>query len=297
LESKQAIEDAVSALSVDTQLCAVGGGRSRRKWSGPWWQMALLWEMGIPERIPQSAIARALALLKQSTWPHFVIGEQNKPLGDEARTNMECCHCELAVFYMVLSASGCDMDAEAPWIRQWFLTHQLPDGGLNCSAEAYSNSRKSSVVSTLPPLEALLRFTRRDFTIREKGFLDEGARYLIEHRLCRVKGSDDIIDPEWLKPIFPRFFEYDVLRGMSYLVEWAERRQQPVPLEVLQEGLCLLENSIDDQRIRIEAQVFGKLGRWQSDSFPLLDLMGSAGTISPYLSHEYATIRQVVECS
>jgi hypothetical protein len=198
---------------------------------------------------------------------------------------------------MVLSACGCDMDAETPWIRRWVLAHQLPDGGLNCSPEAYSKSRKSSIVSTLPPLEALLRFTRREFTGQEEAFLDDGARYLTEHRLCRVKGRDDVINFEWLKPIFPRFFEYDVLRGMSYLVAWAERRQQPSPREVLQEGLRLLEGWINDDQVRIGAQVFGERGRCGSNSFPLLELVGSVGTSSPYLSREYARVRDAVGAS
>jgi hypothetical protein len=297
LELDEAIRHSVGRLSVDTRLSAIGGAGSRLKWSGPWWHMALLCEMGAPERIPDSAIANALTLLKKSTWPRFVIGEADKPVSEEDRAKMDCCHCELAVFYMVLSACGCDMNAETPWIRQWFLAHQLPDGGLNCSPEAYVGSRKSSVVSSLPPLEAILRFTRREFTPQEAAFLDNGARYLIEHRLCRVKGRDDFINPEWLKPIFPRFFEYDVLRGMSYLVAWAERRKQPLPLEVLQEGLRLLEPWIDDDRVRIGTQVFGEGGRWKSDEFPLLELVGSTGTVSPYLSREFARVRGVVEAS
>jgi hypothetical protein len=111
------------------------------------------------------------------------------------------------------------------------------------------------------------------------------------------QGCEDFIDPEWLKPIFPRFFEYDVLRGMSYLVAWAERRQQPVPREVLQEGLRLLEEWICDDQVRIGTQVFGERGRWESDTFPLLDLVGSVGTISPYLYREYAKVRDAVEAS
>jgi hypothetical protein len=297
VELDEAIEHSVGRLSVDTALSAIGGAKSRRKWSGPWWHMALLCEMEAPELIPDCAIANALTLLKHSTWPKFVIGEENKPLSEEDRAKMDCCHCELAVFYMVLSACGCDMDAETPWIRPWLLTHQLPDGGLNCSPDAYSESRKSSVVSTLPPLEALLRFTGRELTAQERTFLDEGARYLIEHRLCRVKGRNDFINPEWLKPIFPRFFEYDVLRGMSYLVAWAERRQRPLPREVLLEGLALLEGWIVDDQVRIGTRVFGERGRWESDEFPLLELVGSVGTLSPYLSREYARVRAAVEPS
>jgi hypothetical protein len=271
VELDEAIEHSVGRLSVDTALSAIGGAKSRRKWSGPWWHMDLLCEMEAPELIPDCAIANALTLLKHSTWPKFVIGEENKPLSEEDRAKMDCCH--------------------------WLLTHQLPDGGLNCSPDAYSESRKSSVVSTLPPLEALLRFTGRELTTQERTFLDEGARYLIEHRLCRVKGRNDFINPEWLKPIFPRFFEYDVLRGMSYLVAWAERRQRPLPREVLLEGLALLEGWIVDDQVRIGTRVFGERGRWESDEFPLLELVGSVGTLSPYLSREYARVRAAVEPS
>ena len=84
---------------------------------------------------------------------------------------------------------------------------------------------------------------------------------------------------------------------MSYLVAWAERRQQPLPLEVLQEGLHLLEEWICDGQVRIGTQVFGERGRWESDTFPLLDLVGSVGTISPYLYREYAKVRDAVEAS
>lgn len=294
MDIQEAIDDSVAKLCVDTELASVGGGRSRRKWSGPWWHMALLYEMGAAERIPEPAVASALALLKHSTWPRFVITDLDRPMSTADRAKMDCCHCELAVFYMVLSACGCDMDAEAPWIRRWFLRHQLPDGGLNCSPEAYSSSRKSSVVSTLPPLEALMRFTARELTPEEERFLDAGARYLIEHRLCRSKGGEGLIEPEWLKPIFPRFFEYDVLRGMSYLVDWAKRRQKPLPLEVLREGLGLLGTFVEAGQVRIGARIFGETGRWRSDVFPLLERVGSIGTLSPYLTRRYALICEAV---
>ena len=64
---------------------------------------------------------------------------------------------------------------------------------------------KSSIVSTLPPLEAILWHTDREFTEQEAVFLDEGARYLIEHRLVCSKQNGNVIDTDWLKPCFPRF--------------------------------------------------------------------------------------------
>ena len=151
---------------------------------------------------------------------------------------MDCCHCELAVFYMILASCGCNVDAELPWIREWFLNHQLPDGGLNCSPDACRESKKSSMVSTLPPLEAVLFFTEsRLHGCRTGDFLDEGARYLTEHRLVCSKTDGNVIDDAWLKPLFPRLFEYDILRGMYFLVEWARRTGGPLPVEAIEWGL------------------------------------------------------------
>ncbi len=292
MDLEQAIQHCVTRLALDTTLAAAGGRGSRRKWTGPWWQMAALCELGMPERIPPTASESALRLLKHSTWPQFVISDSDRPQTDEDKAKMDCCHCELAVFFMVLSACGCNVDAEVPWIRPWLLAHQLPDGGLNCSPQAYRGSLKSSIVSTLPPLEAVLRFTPRPFTPAEATFLDDGARYLIEHRLCRVKGGDHIIEPAWSKPIFPRFFEYDVLRGMRFLVDWAERRSKPLPLDVLREGAALLGDHVQSGGVVIGAEIFGPRGRWPSETFPLLELVGSVGTRSTQLTLDYAAVRE-----
>ncbi|MBB31321.1 MAG: hypothetical protein CME25_20725 [Gemmatimonadetes bacterium] len=76
---------------------------------------------------------------------------------------------------MTLSTGGCDVDEELSWIREWFLRDQLSDGGLNCDPGTNLNSRRNSIVSSLPPLETLLRFTRPNYTKAEARFLDEGA--------------------------------------------------------------------------------------------------------------------------
>lgn len=70
-----------------------------------------------------------------------------------------------------------------------------------------------------------------------------------------------------------------------------------MPRKVLQEGLRLLKTSIEGRQVRIGAQVFGENGRWQSDSFPLLDLVGSVGAFSPYLTREYARFCEAVHSS
>jgi hypothetical protein len=252
--------------------------------------MSLLVEMGLAHRIPGSVVESALQLIAGGTWPVFIRQASDLPQTEEDKTKMDCCHCELAVFYMTLSACGCDLETAAPWIRRWFLEHQLPDGGLNCDPRAYSGSMKSSVISTLPPLEAVLRYTKRDFTSEETTFLDGGAHYLIKHRLCRSVSTGEILQPDWVKPIFPRFFEYDILRGMMFLTDWSQLLNRPMPVDVLREGIELLKPLVRDGQLMTGTQIFGPRGRWVSDSFPLLDLVGSEGLVSEMLTREYQRV-------
>ena len=120
--------------------------------------------------------------------------------------------------------------------------------------------------------------------------MDEGARYLIEHRLVCSKESGHIIDTEWLNPCFPRFFEYDILRGMSYLVEWSRRRNKPLPVGLLNEGMQRLNSHIEATGLRMGRQVFRPQGPWGGYTFPLLEEVARIGDVSPYLSKQLAVI-------
>ncbi len=192
------------------------------KWDSPWWHMQLLSELGEAKLIPLET-AKALAASIRATWkPFFPKTKAEVPPGQDAY-RIIACHCALGTAMQLLSACGLDVDAEVPFGRKFLLDSQLPDGGLNCETEAYETSRKSSMVSTVPALEAILYCTKRPFTPEEEAFLDRGARYLIAHKLFRTtKGG--IIKSEWLEPCFPRFYDYDVLRGLSFLSHLGSQR-------------------------------------------------------------------------
>ncbi|WP_028595085.1 hypothetical protein [Paenibacillus assamensis] len=287
-----AIEESIKFLECATNFTIDHGQFSRQKWDGAWWHMAALYEMGEVSRIPESAIHRAKHLLKTQVWQTFIISTDDQPTSESDKMKLDCCHCELAVFYMIIMAYGCNLDEELPWIREWLLKHQLPDGGLNCEPEAYTHSQKSSIISTLPPLEAILFYTNREFTEQEAIFLDEGARYLIEHRLVCSKQNGSVIDRDWLKPCFPRFFEYDILRGMFFLAEWSRRRNKPLPVGLLLEGLERLKPSIEAGGLRVGRQIFDPQGPWGGHTFPLLQAVAGIGFVSPYLTRQ---LNQVIE--
>ena len=121
-------------------------------------------------------------------------------------------------------------------MRQWFLRYQLPDGGLNCDEKAYTKPvPKSSIVTTLPCLEAVLFCRNRELTREETAFLDKGAAYLLRHKLFRKASSGEIIDKDWLEVRFPRFYKYDFLRGFYFLAKWRQQSGFIIPDELADE--------------------------------------------------------------
>src|SRR5262249_32545141 len=142
---------------------------------------------------------------------------------------------------------GLDAEREVPWLRAWFPRYQLADGALNCDEEAYTRPvPRGSIVSTLPPLEALLFDARGPLSPAEEAFLDRGAAYLLARRLFRsISKGGAPIDPALLEPCFPRFYHYDVLRGLAFVAAWAERRAKPLPAEAIAEAAAAIARGAD----------------------------------------------------
>lgn len=271
------------------------------KWNSPWWRMTLLYEMGLAKQIPVSVLEAMLKALRKTYLDFFPIRREEIPTGADAYRNIAC-HCALGTIYQVLSACDIDVDREIPWIRGWFGRYQIADGGLNCDEAAYAKpSPKSSIVSTLPPLEAIIFHARRPLTLKEESFIDRGAEYLIRRQLCRsVSKGMQLIEPLWLQPCFPRFYHYDVLRGLAFLVAWAEMRRKPLPATALAEGVMALAGGLDSlgklsvRRRAFEGETTLRLkgdGSWAHGSpaktFPLLEEESAINKPSLELTHSW----------
>ncbi|MBB3112465.1 hypothetical protein FHS18_004566 [Paenibacillus phyllosphaerae] len=114
----------------------------------------------------------------------------------------------------------------------------------------------------------------------------------MEHRLVCTKQNGNIINQDWLLPCFPRFFEYDILRGMSYLAEWSRRRNKALPAELLIEGMQRLEPVLEADGVRIGRQVFDPQGPWGGHTFPLLEAVAGIGDVSPYLTRQLERVTE-----
>lgn len=275
------------------------------KWNSPWWHMLLLHEMNLAKEIPKNFIAAYVEAINRLPVKVFPLHAHQIPAGVDPYRGVPC-HCQLGNLYQVLSACGVYVDMHVPWLRPWLLGHQMEDGGLNCDSEAYSveGETPSSMVATIAAFEAILLHTNRPWTPEEKIFLDKCAHFLIERKLSlgstsAHNASERASAQKWSQLCFPRFYFYDVLRGLSVLLKWSERTAELIPNSAIFEVVSDLEKRFPGEKVNIGRRVVDgvvTLHRtssegWQlqpsADSFPLLEKVSQVGAVSPFLSREW----------
>lgn len=282
----EAVRESCAYLVSDAALASIKRDPYWPKWDSPWWHMLLLHEMELTDQIPAVAVATMTSVMKTHYLPVFPLRIEEIPAGVDPYRNILCL-CALGSMFQVLSACGVDLDAEIPWLREWLLRYQLPDGGYNCDEAAYTKETpKSSIVSTLPCLEALLYCTRRPLTAEETAVLDRGAAYILRQRLFRRVSSGGVIDPDWLEIRFPRFYEYDFLRGFAFLAAWREHSGFVIPDDLADEvaelvarqwtseGIVLRRYNLFDKRSQ-NPQPDGSWSSGPASEFPLLQAISA----------------------
>lgn len=278
------------------------------KWNSPWWHMLLLHEMGQTQHIPKLAIDQYVAALNRMPLKIFPILAGEMPPGlDPYRESM--CHCQLGNVYQVLAKWGLNVDEELPWIRPWLLGYQMADGGMSCDNGAYliKDESASSMVGTIAAFEAILLYTPRAWTAEETAFLNRAAQFLMGRRLMegsstQYNSSERVSALDWQKLCFPRFYFYDILRGLSALTTWSEKTGRPVPAEALEGAVKYISNCFPDGHLFIERQAFAgtnsitrsSSGEWPrgqpASFFPLLNSVSVVGEVSPFLSQEWRKV-------
>jgi hypothetical protein len=306
----QAIDHSVSFLSSDHAPSRIAADTYWPKWNSPWWHMVLLHEIGEARRIPERvaiAMADGLNALPIKIFP---IRPEDPPRGGDPGRDSTC-HCALGCIYQVLSACGLDVDARLRWIKPWFVRYQMSDGGLNCDATAYlaSDECPSSMVGTIAPFEAMLLGSPAAWTTDQRTFLARAAQFLIERRLVlgsqtRHNAEERDMQAAWLLPCRPRFYHYDVVRGIGALVRWAEASEAALPREAVGQVVDHLVATFPDGIIRLQRRSFERAttrlraadGSWirgqPTSSFPLLEATSVIGAACPYSTREWSAARR-----
>jgi len=302
IELNTAIEKSKAYLASDVALSSIEQDPYWPKWNSPWWHMSLFFEMGLAKEIPERAISKMVEVLKNHYLPIFPIKEEEVPEGTDPCRKIACL-CAVGNMYQVLFSAGVDVDVELPWMRPWFLRYQLPDGGLNCDEKVYTKPiPKSSIVTTLSCLEAVLFCRKHELSPEETIFLDRGASYLLRQKLFRKVSTGEVIDKDWLEVRFPRFYEYDFLRGFYFLAKWREVSGVSIPDELVDAVENLIIPQMTEQGIKLKRyNIFDKRsynpgidGSWtwgQSSEFDLMKAVSFEGGICVPLTKNWDEVR------
>ncbi len=121
----------------------------------------------------------------------------------------------------------------------------------------------------------------------------------------RHNAAEQIAARQWHAPCFPRFYQYDILRGLDALLAWAKRANRDLPAGITDTLTGQIDRRFPNGTIKIERRFcegHGTItrrpdGTWDNTqqpalSFPLLDAVSVIGAASPYLSRQWARVNQ-----
>ena len=315
---EKAFIESVTYLNSDQAIKSIELDPYWPKWDSPWWHMSLLYEMGYASYIPDHIIQLILDMMNSHYLKFFPIHEHELPVGINPYTRIPC-HCQLGNMYQILRSKRPDVDDVLPWIRPWFLKYQLPDGGLNCEDDAYRISMKSSIASSLPVFEAMMMCAEETGLSEEEDvFLDKAAAYVIDHRLIH-KLTGELMDPDFLKLQFPRYYSYDLLRGLHFITRWRNYRKiskakvanmnstiagdidtnSASVEDVIAYGIEILQSKLKEGMLSVErsdlagvrSRNIDDMGEWSirtpASRFQLLDEVGAIDSPSIFLTHQF----------
>ncbi len=307
---EQGIAESVRYLGSDAALRSIEADVYWPKWDTPWWHMLLLHELGEARRIPERVVVKMTEALAAFPIKIFPVHEGDLPPGADPNRDV-LCHCALGSIVQVLAACGSDVDRELPWIRPGFARYQMADGGLSCDDTAYRAQGEcpSSMVATISPFEAMLLGRRDDWTAERAAFVERAADFLIGRRLMlgsatRHNAEERVSQVAWRKPCFPRFYFYDVLRGLAALVRWAEIADRPLPFGAIAGVVDHLRATFPDGAVRRRRLCFEGRGTWMRAPsgewvrhtpalrFPLLDATSALDQPCPFLTRQWSAARQ-----
>lgn len=169
-------------------------------WTATTWSLNSLREWGVD---PDVLHARRTAelLSRHCRWEY-----ENLPYwGGE----VDCCINAWTV------ANGAWLGVEVGGIVEWFLEHQLPDGGWNC--EWVEGSTRSSFHSTLNSLKGLLEYDNATGgTDETRAARRAGQEYLLRRKLLHSLSTGKHVGP-WVDQFFHPFrWTYSALNAADY---------------------------------------------------------------------------------
>jgi len=292
------LQDTLNDLASEAALQSIDRDAYWPKWDSPWWRFSLLEEMGMVQTASQATLehlAQAVLAVPERRFP--------VPPAPDIDPLQAFCHCSLGNLYRILASSGRPM-GDFDWVLGWFRDYQMADGGYNCDETAYAASGEcpSSMVATVAALEAAILHPQGAEVARR-------AAHCLLGRELRMGSNTEhnreerASESKWLQLAFPRFYHYDVLRGLEAVTRWALAFREPLAWSSLQWVVeSLLERFpagvVAPERRAYEhhRSRFPDGSRGPARSFALLEAISQPGLPSAPLTAQWNRVRgQLVE--
>lgn len=177
-----------------------GSAEQGQPWTATTWSLNSLREWGVDPAVLRSRRTAEL-LAENSRWEY-----ENLPYwGGE----VDCCINAWTL------ANGLWLGADVEGIVEWFLAHQLQDGGWNC--EWVDGSTRSSFHSTLNSLKGLLAYdAATGATMETRAARRTGEEYLLTRKLLYTLSTGEAVGPWVSRFVHPFRWMYSALNALDY---------------------------------------------------------------------------------
>lgn len=214
------------------------------KWDSPWWYMLLLDETSRLSEVPVPVFKELLTCADRQFLKIFPVREEDVDGPVNGHTEVMC-FCFFGGLMKLASKLDFDVFAHLPWAKDWVTRYQLPDGGYNCDESVYTGSGRSSIISTVVMLEGMIEYAR--YSPQPDIFaanMQKAVSYLLKHQIYLTSAGKEIEGVNWDKIIFPRFYEYDFLRGLEAVFDFLLFSGKKVRGIAIEKAVNLLKGKI-----------------------------------------------------
>lgn len=167
-------------------------------WTATTWSLNSLREWGIDPHLLEGT---ATHLAKNSKWEY-----DDLPYWEG---EVDCCINGYTL------ANGAWLGVPVTKLANWFVEHQMPEGGWNC--DWVEGSTRSSFHSTLNALKGILDYEILASAVPELATARKaGEEYLLQRNLLYRKSSGEMIAP-WISDFsYPFRWKYNILKSVDY---------------------------------------------------------------------------------
>jgi hypothetical protein len=198
---------AVTALLSGQQEDGGFGGDPYRKWTGAHWRLVALAELEAPADDPRVAAAAELVL----EWISADLRHRRREVDGLPRAHASIHGNALGA----CTRLGLADDPRTQRLAEAIISWQWPDGGWNCSTNA--RGHRSSFHESHRTAWGLREYAVATGHEDSRAAADRAVELFLEHRVFRRSGTGEPIHPRWMKIVYPSYWHYDVLSGLTVL--------------------------------------------------------------------------------